>query len=65
MEPVRAPAVEKSASPAERHKASAEAPKRAQLSRSAGAAKPAAATQAAHEEAEDLEIPAFLKRQAN
>lgn len=57
--------VESTATPAARHKASVEAPTRNQLNRNAGTAKPSAAAQVVQEESEDLEIPAFLKRQAN
>ncbi len=54
-----------SANPAGRHKASGEMPTRTQLSRAAGTPKPSGNMVSAHEENEDLEIPAFLKRQAN
>jgi cell division protein FtsZ len=54
-----------SPNPAGRHKASGEMPTRTQLSRAAGTPKPSGNMVSAHEENEDLEIPAFLKRQAN
>ena len=54
-----------SANSAERHKASGEKPSRTQLSRTAGMPKPSANPVSVNEENEDLEIPAFLKRQAN
>jgi len=65
LKPVGATGAESSSSPAARHKASAEAPSRAQLNRNAGLSKPSTANPVAHEDGEDLEIPAFLKRQAN
>lgn len=57
--------VQASVNPAGRRKASGEMPSRAQLSRAGGTPKPLGNTVSAHEENEDLEIPAFLKRQAN
>jgi cell division protein FtsZ len=54
-----------SASPAGRHKASGEMPTRTQLSRAAGTPKPSSNPVSVNEENDDLEIPAFLKRQAN
>jgi cell division protein FtsZ len=56
---------EVAAMPAGRHKASGEMASRARLSRGAGTSKPSSKQVAANEENEDLEIPAFLKRQAN
>ncbi len=57
--------VQASANSAGRHKASGEMPTRTQLNRAAGAPKPAGKQVSAAEENGDLEIPAFLKRQAN
>ena len=51
--------------PAGRHKAAAQAPSKSRLGRGAGAPKPSGAKVAMQEENGDLEIPAFLKRQAN
>ncbi len=52
-------------SPAERRKAAVQAPSKSRLSRGSGAPKPSAANVAMQEENGDLEIPEFLKRQAN
>lgn len=57
--------VQASVAPAGRHKASSEMPTRTQLNRAAGVPKPSGNQVSAAEENEDLEIPAFLKRQAN
>ena len=51
--------------PAVRHKAGGEVASRARLSRTAGTPKPSGKQVTANDENEDLEIPAFLKRQAN
>jgi cell division protein FtsZ len=56
---------EAAAEPANRHKAAGELPSRAQLGRTAGQPKPSRSQQVSHEDGGDLEIPAFLKRQAN
>jgi len=58
-------AAEVSADPAERHKAAGQAASKTRLNRTAGAPKPAGNQVAMQEENGDLEIPAFLKRQAN
>ncbi|MFQ5626427.1 MAG: hypothetical protein ACE5FM_07235, partial [Methyloligellaceae bacterium] len=51
--------------PAGRHKAAVQAPAKSRLSRAAGTPKPSDAQVAIQDENEDLDIPAFLKRQAN
>ena len=65
LKPVQASGAESAPLPATRHKASVEVPSRTQLNRTAGVAKPSTANQTGQEDGEDLEIPAFLKRQAN
>ena len=51
--------------PADRHKAAVQAPVKSRLSRAAGTPKRSGAQVAMQEENEELDIPAFLKRQAN
>ena len=51
--------------PAGRHKAAVQAPVKSRLNRAAGTPKPASVKAAKQVENEDLDIPAFLKRQAN
>ena len=51
--------------PAGRHKAAAPTPSKSRLGRAAGTPKPSSGQVAMQEENGDLEIPAFLKRQAN
>jgi cell division protein FtsZ len=56
---------EASADPAERRKAAGQPASKSRLSRTAGVPKPAGNQVAMQEENGDLEIPEFLKRQAN
>lgn len=51
--------------PAGRHKAAVQAPSKSRLGRAAGTPKPSPGQVVMQEENEDLDIPAFLKRQAN
>lgn len=66
MEPsLKAPEANAAGEPAERHKAAVQTPVKSRLSRAAGTPKPVGTQLIAQEENEELDIPAFLKRQAN